>query len=454
MITIRRRRSRRRASCNRHGTLPDGTEVEYVRRRDGGYSPIPVGPDGYVPVEALVERNGRRRASSRKYDMTRVAKTVRPQQLTPEEALGWWNAPGRSDIVGIDAPDDAQVTWKRREGKAKAGKAAGTPKADPAPVPVPPSRSDRWYYPINEDMARRGQESYSWSRYQQGSATANYRRTVDRVYDLAEEAKRTARPALHEEIDSLARQFAERYGQWVDRKNSIDASNVSPMIAGPSRYDYKRRDRQTAQMERHLEEHGRIMAIPDRIAELGRPDRRVSVREPGAVESLDAQIAEAEREQETMKKANSWWRRHGTMRGCPDVPEARGRAIEMSMQQPGRMSDKPYPDYELASNRDRIKRLRTKREQIASAKEAGSSSITYGYIGVREDADQMRILVNFPCKPDEQVRSIMKRNGFRWSPTSGAWQRDLTDDGRAALQNALRQIVQIAGEEYCMTEGA
>jgi hypothetical protein len=29
----------------------------------------------------------------------------------------------------------------------------------------------------------------------------------------------------------------------------------------------------------------------------------------------------------------------------------------------------------------------------------------------------------FPGKPSEEIRTELKRNGFRWSPMAGAWQR-------------------------------
>ena len=343
----------------------DGQEYEYVKRRGGGHTPIPVGPDGYVPVEALRQRNDVRDPKARMLDGMQTARTVRPQQLTPAEALPWWNRPGRSDIVGIDAPSDAQVTWKRKERKpTKAGKRT----AEPEPAPEKPKKAidiimedlqkddtfvqppqvvnGRWYYPINEELAKRGLESYSWSSYQPGSATESYRRTVDQVYDMAEQAKRTARPALHGEIDALARRFAEDYGKWVNTKNSIDASNVSPMIAGPARYNYKKRDRQTSRMEKHYDEYHRIMAIPDKIRELGRPDRNVSIREEGAVESIEDQIAKAEAEQERMKAANAYWRKHKTLVGCPAIPEKVQEMFTQKMMEGVRMcQDRPYPDY-------------------------------------------------------------------------------------------------------------
>jgi hypothetical protein len=29
----------------------------------------------------------------------------------------------------------------------------------------------------------------------------------------------------------------------------------------------------------------------------------------------------------------------------------------------------------------------------------------------------------FPGKPSDEIRARLKSNGFRWSPTAGAWQR-------------------------------
>lgn len=34
-----------------------------------------------------------------------------------------------------------------------------------------------------------------------------------------------------------------------------------------------------------------------------------------------------------------------------------------------------------------------------------------------------RVQLIFPGKPSEEIRSQLKRNGFHWSPTAGAWQR-------------------------------
>lgn len=75
---------------------------------------IPVGPDGYVPTEAIMRRDAERTARARTMDSRTTARTVLTPPLTPGEASKWWNAPGRYDVEGVD-------TAKR--GKASRGTA-------------------------------------------------------------------------------------------------------------------------------------------------------------------------------------------------------------------------------------------------------------------------------------------------------------------------------------------
>ena len=46
---------------------------------------------------------------------------------------------------------------------------------------------------------------------------------------------------------------------------------------------------------------------------------------------------------------------------------------------------------------------------------------TIGAVTIREADNRVQML--FPGKPSEALRAQLKRNGFRWSPLAGAWQR-------------------------------
>lgn len=76
-----------------------------VRRIRGKRSQdIPVGDDGYVPFESLVERY-QMVGDSR--DSRRTSSRVLPDRLTPEQVSAWWNDPSVCDIEGIDTEDSA-----------------------------------------------------------------------------------------------------------------------------------------------------------------------------------------------------------------------------------------------------------------------------------------------------------------------------------------------------------
>ena len=82
------------------------------------------------------------------------------------------------------------------------------------------------YYPIDETLARRAREMTSYSDYVPGSATAEYRRSVDEAASLAERQKQKVDPIHHERIDQLldayARRLAENINQgYVNRIGSV-----------------------------------------------------------------------------------------------------------------------------------------------------------------------------------------------------------------------------------------
>lgn len=87
-------------------------KIEKVKLTNGHVCSIPVGKDGYVPVDALIRRfnsvveKGHIRNKSKDYDQE--ASVVLPTKLTPREAAVWWDAPNRYDIEYIDTPGKAQ----------------------------------------------------------------------------------------------------------------------------------------------------------------------------------------------------------------------------------------------------------------------------------------------------------------------------------------------------------
>ncbi|MGE8450885.1 MAG: hypothetical protein ACN6OP_09780 [Pseudomonadales bacterium] len=53
---------------------------------------------------------------------------------------------------------------------------------------------------------------------------------------------------------------------------------------------------------------------------------------------------------------------------------------------------------------------------------------TEGYT-YREDVEENRVMFEFDGKPEQNVRDLLKRNAFKWSPSRNAWVRQLTNSG-------------------------
>lgn len=51
-----------------------------------------------------------------------------------------------------------------------------------------------------------------------------------------------------------------------------------------------------------------------------------------------------------------------------------------------------------------------------------------------------RVQLIFPEKPSADERALLKSNAFRWAPSVGAWQRQLTQNGVWAAERVLKSV--------------
>ena len=58
----------------------------------------------------------------------------------------------------------------------------------------------------------------------------------------------------------------------------------------------------------------------------------------------------------------------------------------------------------------------------------------------REDTEENRVMFVFPGKPDDDTRSLLKSHAFKWSPSRGAWVRQLNNAGLWAAK-AIRAVL-------------
>ena len=100
------------------------------------------------------------------------------------------------------------------------------------------------YYSINEELARRAKEMTSYFDYKEGSATAEYRRSVDEAARIAEEQKRKVDPIHHEKIDHLLDLYARRLSENINRRNAIATRVPSILVAGGGNFPVRKKEKQ------------------------------------------------------------------------------------------------------------------------------------------------------------------------------------------------------------------
>ena len=59
---------------------------------------------------------------------------------------------------------------------------------------------------------------------------------------------------------------------------------------------------------------------------------------------------------------------------------------------------------------------------------------------VCEDKSENRIRFEFDEKPPREACRLMRSEGWRWSPTAGAWQRQLNHAGRASAERVAQRV--------------
>jgi hypothetical protein len=153
-------------------------------------------------------------------------------------------------------------------------------------------------------------------------------------------------------------------------------------------------------------------------------------KEPQTAEALTAKLEDCKALQETMKAVNTYWRKAGTCVGAPGITEEQAKKLDNKIATTTRSWEKqPYSTYDLTNNNATIKRLESKVKEVSRGFEG------WKFEGGHAEANNVRdrLQLFFDERPDKEKCVVLKRNGFHWSPTEVAWQRQLTDNAiRAA----------------------
>lgn len=293
-------------------------------------------------------------------------------------------------------------------------------------------------YTINEDTARLAHEMCSLRDYQPGSATAEYNAQVDEAAQILETVKaKCATEAQRDRADYLFDRYAATLAEAINRDNEIGTRCPSVMISGAGNFPTKKKAKQVSAWNANRETYDRA----EHYLQLLRTAHTQPIKsnDPEAIEALTAKLERLKEERATMKAVNAYYRKNGTLDGCPELTPAARKAIECTWAR-GWYVGVPYPAYTLTNSLANVKRVGQRLKSLQAAQAAAPAKVEHDGITYREDPEQMRVQLIFDGKPAEDVRAILKKWAFRWSPRNQAWQRQLTDNGKRAARLAMEEI--------------
>lgn len=305
---------------------------------------------------------------------------------------------------------------------------------------------ERKYFHINEGMARAAKNANSFSNYEEGSATAEYRHYVDRVYDTVDRIAEE-KPHLLERATAKAERYSRKLAEYYNDYYRNEASCPSVMISGGSNFPVRKKERQNSRRDTLRKTWQYLEDYAQKITHLLTMEQPILSNDENAIELLEEKLENLTDMQERMKAANKAIRLKDTEKGDEQLRDMGYSDEEIKeLRTPDFCGRVGYPDYALTNNNANIKRTKNRLENLKMEKsrETTESEVS-GLPGVtlKENVEEMRLQLFFEGKPESEVRDILKRQAFKWSPRNGCWQRQLTNNARYAAKQALEQIKEL-----------
>ena len=305
---------------------------------------------------------------------------------------------------------------------------------------------------INENLARRSKENCSFSDYKAGSATAEFNAEIARVRDLIEKAKCKVSPEAQERLDNLLSSYSRNYANWINKRNASGAGHVSVMIAGPANYNMRAHEKYLNREQKIWEEYEQFKNIEWKIQSIVAGDKIIKSSDENAIEKLESKLEKMQKLQEDMKAANK------ILRNAKLTDDEKvKRLIEVGYSEAS-STELLKPDfcgrigftYHLQNNNGNMRNVRLRIEKLKRQKATAATEVIVetdvetdnedSNIRIVDNPQADRIQIFFPGKPDADIRTKLKSNGFRWTPSIGAWQSYRNDKGR----KIARELAQIS----------
>ncbi len=306
----------------------------------------------------------------------------------------------------------------------------------------------RVYYSINEESAKTAHQMMSFSDYKEGSKTAEYKGYVDKAYELADKIAE-ARPDQAGRVYGMASRYSKMMAEYINREIHIGCMCPSVMISGAGNFPVKKKEKQNRAWEKNHQFYNEVQGILSKMESILYGKDQILSGDQDAIKKLEKKLENLKDMQSRMKEANKAIRMKDMEKGN-DLLADMGYTEEQikELRAPDFCGRVGYPSYALQNNNANIHRIEGRLKELRTAKEKGTLETENKFFKVVENTESMRLQLLFEDKPEPEVREVLKSNGFRWAPSQAAWQRQLNNNARYALERVKEQLekLQEAGQ--------
>lgn len=166
----------------------------------------------------------------------------------------------------------------------------------------------------------------------------------------------------------------------------------------------------------------------------------ISSDDPDAIEKLKKKIGIAKQEQTMMKEANKIIRKKGS--GSADSLVGIGIPLSLAknLLTPDVMGDIGFPRYKLQNNNANIRRMEKRLCHLKKLASIETIEIKFSGGTLRDSHEENRLQFDFNEKPPHEVRTALKKSGFRWAKTRGVWQSFRSDNANYKARKIIEEF--------------
>lgn len=284
---------------------------------------------------------------------------------------------------------------------------------------------------------------------------AENRRFLDLKKEITEatlaKLKRFGQPEIPPEVQSCVNWLLKAYYEYEIAM--IRSRELSPPWTVTGRANYskvftERKQRQSRNTEENA--HRQVEKAKEKLRlAINRlsPNAAISSDDPNAIEKLREKLKNCQEMQILMKEANKIVRAKK-----PTDEEKASKLNDLFMARNWREKTRDrviqeilHPQYgrpgfaafQLSNNNAEIRRLEERIKSLEKMQGDETKEWEFEGFTVTDNVEDNRLQIFFDGKPDEEIRSKLKSNGFKWAPSVGAWQRQRSEAAKWKAEHVL-----------------